>query len=444
MFWTCLLLSSLLQSPPIIPPDTNFSRYTTDKPWVLTPEFLQAATDDIDGLDNFYEDRVGQLNLPSLLKPTSQPPIEQPADWTTRERPRLLKLFRDIVFGHEPPAPPNQVSSVNRIDDQAFGGTAHYEHIAISFDVGQARFEFPVYLFIPKNATGPVPVFLLLNHRSPENTDPSRQIQSEFWPAEYVVGRGYAIAAINTALDIDPDQPNQSTGLRAFYRTHDPTNHYTWGTLAAWGWAASRACDYFETHPQIDSTRIAIVGHSRSGKTALWAAARDERFALACVNNSGEGGASLSRRNFGEQLKHLTANYPHWFVPKYAEYGDDPSTLPFDQHQLIALIAPRGYHAGEGERDLHADPRGSWLALQQAAPAWKLLPTPTRQPPFLPDFPEEMPHLNQLFSAGLLAYHIRTGGHALTTYDWKLYLDHAEQQWGTPPAAINRPLESIR
>jgi hypothetical protein len=162
-----------------------------------------------------------------------------------------------------------------------------------------------------------------------------------------------------------------------------------------------------------------VIGHSRTGKTALWAAAQDTRFALACVNCAGEGGPALTRRNFGETLGMITRNFPYWFTPSYARYADRIDALPIDQHQLVALVAPRGYHGADATQDLHADPRGSWLALQEASRAWALLGR-------APALRDAMPLVNDLLIAGPLAYHMRDGGHALTTFDWKMYLDHAD------------------
>jgi len=206
---------------------------------------------------------------------------------------------------------------------------------------------------------GKAPVFLLLNHRSIENTDPTREKKMEFWPAEYAIERGYAMAAINVAVEVDPDKRDATDGIRQFYKKHYPKpDELTWATLSAWAWSASRAMDYFETDPDINAAQVAVIGHSRTGKTALWAAAQDTRFALACVNGAGEGGPSLARRNFGETLAQVGYGFPYWFTPKYLAYAGKADTLPIDTHELIALVAPRGYHGGDATRDLGADPRG--------------------------------------------------------------------------------------
>ena len=285
--------------------------------------------------------------------------------WESRRRGELLEIFRSEMFGVSPPKPENLAYHVQDSDPAAMEGKATRKQVAISLPLGGETFTFHLTLIVPNKRQGPVPVFLLLNHRPVTNTDPTRKTRSDFWPAEDVIARGYAIAAINISAEVEPDKANATTGVRAFYRKHSA--EFTWGTLAAWSWAGSRAMDYFLTDADINPTQVAVIGHSRSGKSALWAAAQDTRFALACVNGAGEGGPALSRRNFGETISLVTTNFPHWFVPKYATYAGKEATLPFDQHELIALVAPRGYHGGDGVLDTWADPRGSWLSLVEAS-----------------------------------------------------------------------------
>jgi hypothetical protein len=207
--------------------------------------------------------------------------------------------------------------------------------------------------------------------------------------------------------------------VRAFYRKYYARpDELTWGALSAWAWSGSRAVDYFQTDPDIDTTQIAVIGHSRGGKTSLWAGAQDSRFALVCVNDAGEGGPALSRRNFGEDNAAINRSFPHWFAPKYATYAGKENTLPVDQHELVALVAPRGYHGADAANDLWADPRGSWLALVEASKVWALYGEEVLR--------DAMPLVNDLLICGPMAYHIRQGGHGLTLFDWKLYLDHAD------------------
>ncbi len=409
--------TGITASPDPLNPD--FSAHQKTYPWTLTPEFL-AKTAKSQAKSNVYEEKVAPVVLPELLRLADGTPVTTKARWETRRRPELLALFESEVYGVAPPKPAGLTFHVTATDPQALGGAATLKRITISFPVGTETFSFPLTLFVPNRRAGKAPVFLLLNHRGADNTDPTRKIRSDFWPAEYAISRGYAMAAINVAADVDPDVKAATTGIRQFYRTHhSKPETLTWATLSAWAWAGSRAVDYFETDSDLDLARISVIGHSRTGKTALWAGAQDTRFALTCLSGAGEGGPSLARRNFGETLHAVATNFPYWFTPKYTTYANKVDTLPVDTHQLIALVAPRGYHAGEATLDLHADPRGSWLALVAAQPAWALygLTRPA---------PREMPLVHAPYTDGPLANHMREGVHNLTAYNWKCFLDHAD------------------
>ena len=327
--------------------------------------------------------------------------------WEKQRRGELLALFRSEVYGVAPPKPDDLTFRVIETNPQAMDGKATLKRVAIGFKLGGELFEFHLTLFVPNQRVGKVPVFLLLNHRGIDNTDPTREKKMEFWPAEYAIARGYAMAAINVAAKVDPDKRDATDGIRQFYKKHYPKpDDPTWATLSAWAWSGSRAVDYFETDPDINAAQVAVIGHSRTGKTALWAAAQDTRFALSCANGAGEGGPSLARRNFGETLAQVSYGFPYWFTPKYLTYAGKADTLPIDTHELIALVAPRGYHGGDATNDLGADPRGSWLALVEASKAWALHGKAVPMKP-------EMPLVNAPFVNGPIAYHLITGDHAL-------------------------------
>ncbi len=403
------------------PPDPAL--FETKTPWVPDPE-LVASQGKRRPESNYDESKVPAWTLPPLLRFADGAPIETPADWAKR-REQLLAVFQSEMFGVSPPRPDGLAFEVIEKDPHAMDGAATLKRVVIRIPLAGETFAFHLTLFVPNARSQPAPVFLQINHRGVENTDPTRKERSGFWPAEEVVARGYAIAAINVAAEVDPDnfEATKTQGVRAFYRRHHPdAGSFTWGTLVAWGWAGSRGVDYFQTDPDIDASRVALIGHSRTGKAALWAAARDERFALVCVNGAGEGGPSLARRHFGETLGQVTRNFRHWFTPRYASYADRINELPMDSHQLIALVAPRAYHGGDAARDLWADPRGAWLALVEASKVWHL------QGKAAP-LEDVMPLVNDLLLHGPLAYHIRAAGHDLTPFDWKLYLDHADTLW---------------
>jgi len=402
-----------------VPTNPDFAAYEKKVPWQPSRELVEKLGSQRASI-NYDEAKVRPYTLPETLTLAGGGKVTTAAVWEQQRRGELLGLFREYVYGFAPPKPDTLTFRVVETDPKAMGGQATLKRVAISFTLQGEPFTFHLTLFVPNQRAGKAPVFLLLNHRGPENTDPTRQRQMEFWPAEYVIARGYAIAAINVAAEVEPDNAKATTGIRAFYRQHYPKPaELTWGALSAWAWSGSRAVDYFETDPDINTAQIAVIGHSRGGKTSLWAGAQDTRFALACVNDAGEGGPALSRRNFGEDTATINRSFPHWFAPKYAAYGGKEDTLPVDQHELVALVAPRGYHGADATNDLWADPRGSWLALVEASQAWSLYGK-------VQPLQDKMPLVNDLVIQGPMAYHIREGGHGLMLFDWKLHLDHAD------------------
>ncbi len=270
---------------------------------------------------------------------------------------------------------------------------------------------------MPNNVRKPVPAFLLIDNRGPANTDPTRKVKSEFWPAEQVIERGYAIAVFYNA-DVDPDNYDEfKNGIHGILdRERQPDS---WGTIAAWAWGASRCMDYFVTDKDIDNKKVAVVGHSRGGKTALWAGAEDQRFALVVSNESGCGGAALARRKYGETIARINASFPHWFCTNYRKYDNNENALPVDMHMLMALIAPRAVYVTSAAEDLWADPRGSYLSLCNSIPVFQLLKTKSSLPP-------EMPALNRPVISGKTGYHIRDGAHNMLLKDWKWFMDFAD------------------
>jgi len=422
---SCAAVQAQERSTSAVPWSTDFAIYETKIPWKVSPEEIAALTAKTP-TRNWDEAKVGSYTLPDMFALSGGGRVTSAEAWEKRRRGELLALFRSEVYGVSPPKPDNLTFRVVETNPQAMDGRATLKRVAIELKLDGAPFVFHLTLFVPNQRAGKAPVFLLLNHRGIDNTDPTRGKKSPFWPAEYALARGYAMAAINVSAEVDPDKRDATDGIRQFYKKHYPKpDELTWATLSAWAWSGSRAVDYFETDPDINAAQVAVIGHSRTGKTALWAAAQDTRFALACVNGAGEGGPSLARRNFGETLAQVAKNFPYWFTPKYTTYADKTDTLPIDTHELIALIAPRGYHGGDATRDLGADPRGSWLALVEASKVWALY---GKAAPMKP----EMPLVNAPFVNGAIAYHLITGDHALTLFDWKIYLDHADTLFKNP------------
>jgi hypothetical protein len=386
--------------------------------------FLAAALAATASTREFRPDpEMPTYTLPDPLVAADGRKITTAEEWRTKRRPEVLELFRKHIYGRVPDTPYEKRFRVVRQDPKAMDGAATLKQIEITITRGAASLTIPVVLFVPNRAPKPVPAFLLISNRGTENIDPTREQKSEFWPAEAAVARGYAIAAFHNAA-VDPDRHDGfKDGIHPLLDgpTRPPD---AWGTIAAWAWGASRVMDYFETDKDLARDKIALIGHSRGGKTALWAGAEDERFALVISNESGNTGAALSRRRFQgkEQVARINTAFPHWFCETYKSYNDREAALPVDQHMLISLIAPRAVAVGSAEEDLWADPRGEFLAVVHAAPVYRLfgrqaLGTTT------------MPNVGDSLHGDGAHYHVREGKHNLTLADWQTYMDFADREF---------------
>jgi hypothetical protein len=330
-------------------------------------------------------------------------------------------MFRVNVYGRVPATSYEKSFEVTHEDVKAMNGTATLRQVAIRIARGGRSLVIRVNLFLPNGKAQPVPAFLLICNRGPGNIDPTRQMKSEFWPAEEGIARGYAMAAFLNS-DVDPDRHDGfQDGIHGLLddgaRPAD-----AWGTIAAWAWGASRVLDYLETVPQINARQVAVIGHSRGGKTALWAAAEDQRFAMAVSNDSGCGGASLSRRRFAgrEQVAVIVKSFPHWFCSNFAKYAGNEDQLPIDQHELIALIAPRATAVGSAREDLWADPRGEFLSVVHAMPVFALFGHKALTG-------SKMPPVGGGMEGDAVHYHLRPGRHNLTLVDWQQYWTFADR-----------------
>ena len=363
--------------------------------------------------------RFDEADVPAYEPPNVLEGAAGPEGWAER-RARTLALFREHVYGRELPRPDGLRFEVVAEDPGALEGAATLRRVAVHSEHDGRRHRFEVAFLIPNDRDGPAPVFLLLNHRDSTYADPTEPAASPFWPAAALVARGYAAAVVQT----DPLAPDDSVryrdGVLELLGQHRPGSDAP-GALAAWAWGASRVLDYAEADSDLEAGRVAVVGHSRGGKAALWAAAEDERIAMVVSNNSGAGGAALSRRAYGETVGRITRTFPHWFAPAFAEYAGLEDALPIDQHQLMALVAPRALYVASADEDLWADPRGEFLSLALASPAYSLYGAPTVG---------AMPGLDAPAIWGRRGYHVRTGGHDLTRYDWDRFMDFADAVLG--------------
>ncbi len=364
------------------------------------------------------------MDLPKLLVTQSGEPVTDSRDWEQARRPEVLELFRENVYGRAPVGRPEDMSfAVHDVDPQAMDGAATRKLVDIHFSGPGGEGVIHLVLFIPNHVEKPVPGFLFICNRSRRHIDPTRETKSEFWPAEEIVRRGYVGAAFHYS-DADPDEHDGfQNGVHGIFDPSGERAPDAWGAIAAWAWGASRALDYLETDSDIDASRIAVIGHSRGGKAALWAAAEDERFAMAVSNNSGCTGAALARRKQGESVRVINENFPHWFCENYKGFNDREDELPVDQHMLIALMAPRPVYVASSSEDAWADPEGEFLSCVHASPVYDLYGMPGLEA-------EGMPPLDSPVADGSIGYHIKTGEHSLTEYDWARYLDFADQHWG--------------
>jgi hypothetical protein len=362
---------------------------------------------------------AGEGSLPDPLRFADGSAVAA-ADWP-RRRAELLEVFTREVYGRAPVGRPADLAfTVVDTKPGMMDGAAVRKRVRISYSGPGGKGGIDLLLFVPAKHHGPVPCALLISNRpADENLDPERQTRKGFWPAEAIVARGWAAAAFQVG-DVDPDKDDGfKDGVHGIFDT-PPRPADAWGTIAAWAWGASRCIDYLVGDGELDPKRIAVVGHSRGGKTALWCGAQDERVALTVSNDSGCGGAAISRGKQGETVARINAAFPHWFCANYRRWGGREAEAPFDQHELVALIAPRLAYIASASEDAWADPAAEHASGVAASPVWALLGGRGLVSDALPA-PEQPRH------EGRIGYHLRTGKHDLTAYDWGCFLDFADR-----------------
>jgi hypothetical protein len=396
---------------------------------------------------NYDEDKVGTYTLPAVLTGQDGKVVRSAAEWKSKRRPEILALYEDNVYGHAPAAlPPGMSTTVVEQDAQALGGSARRKQIEVRFGAKPDAPVMHVLLYTPAAAKGRVPVFLVVHfngnwavvddpgvrlyeiwdrktkQRSKPAADVARGTSKE-WDVPYVLAHGYGIATVYYG-DIEPDfdgGAGMPFGVRALYWAPGQTTRKPddWGAIGAWGWGMSRALDYLRGDKDVDGNKVVAVGQSRLGKTVLWAGAKDPRFAMVIASCSGEGGAALSRRDWGENLDNMTSRYLYQFGERFARFNHHWNDLPVDAHMLLALLAPRPVLLNTGSEDKWSDPRGEFLAAQAASPVYALFGkkglADVAQPPL------DTPVLRDL------AFHEHTGRHAILASDWKVFVDFADR-----------------
>ena len=396
---------------------SNYVFAQTEESWRPSRATLDRLTSTPSEI-NYLEEKVPEYVLPDVLATANGKKVRNSRMWENVRRKEVLEMFRENVYGRVPSTPYTKSYKLVNEDKNAMGGNATLKQVDITIASGGNSLDIHLTLFVPNKISKPVPAFLLIDNRGPANTDPSRKLKSEFWPAEEVISRGYAIAVFSNA-DVDPDNfDGFKNGIHGLLDrgVREPDS---WGTIAAWAWGASRCMDYFETDKDINSEKVAVVGHSRGGKTALWAAAEDQRFAMAVSNESGCGGAALARRKYGETIERINKAFPHWFCINYTKWSGNEDSMPFDMHMLIALIAPRAVYITSADEDLWADPRGSYLSLFHSLPVFRLYHRKTL-------LGEQMPPINKQVKSGKIAYHVRNGAHNMLIKDWNWFMDFGD------------------
>ncbi|MCX6632954.1 MAG: acetylxylan esterase [Candidatus Solibacter sp.] len=385
---------------------------------------------------NYDESKIGSYTLPDPLVLADGRPVRTAKMWTGKRRPEILSLFEENEYGRTPRRPKDMSFEVFDKGTPAMGGKALRRQVTVYFSADKNGPKEDLVIYLPANAAKPVPLLLAINF-SPNSAvfdDPDIKL-GEMWSRDKkrvpatrggVLGRmridgllakGFGVAGIYYG-DIDPDfLGGVPLGVRAKYLKSGQTEPAPdeWGAISAWAWGMSRAMDYLETDKSVDAKRVAIYGVSRLGKTVMWAGAHDIRFAMVIASCSGEGGAALSRRNYGETIAHLTAptRYPYQFAANYGKFAIHVDRLPVDAHMLVALIAPRPVFLQTGDGDGWSDPKGEFEAAVAAEPVYRL-------------FGKEGLGTNRMPEAGhpilhTIGYHMHAGGHGTLAGDWEYF-----------------------
>lgn len=395
---------------------------------------------------NLDETRVMPYTLPDPLVMENGEKVVTVEQWIGTRRTEIFRMFESQVYGRAPSRPAALDFEVLSVDHYALGNMATRKEVKVWFDEARTL-GMTILIYLPNKNSGAVPLFFGLNFKGNHsvNLDPyitesvirmqprengredesrgfARGSEASRWPIEMLIANGYGVATVYRG-DIDPDYDDGfRNGVHPLFYGEGQTKPADdeWATLAAWAWGMSRAMDYFETDEDIDASRVAIVGHSRHGKTTLWAGAADERFAMVVSNDSGCGGAALSKRNFGENVARINHVFPHWFCGNFKRYSGNEAALPVDQHELIALIAPRPVYIASALDDSWADPKGEFLSGVYATPVYALFGLEGLSATIIPE--ADNPILD-----GYIGYHIRSGEHDITLYDWQQFVKFADR-----------------
>jgi hypothetical protein len=380
---------------------------------------------------NYDEAKTGVYTLPNPLVLANGKAVHDAKTWYQKRRPEIVHLFEENMYGRSPGRPESLSFNVFDKGTLALDGKAIRRQVTVSFSPDKAAPKMDMAIYLPADAHKRVPLVLSLNFSANSNMidDPGLKV-GEVWnrehqkvsaargmsfgrlPVDDFLTQGIGVAAIYYG-DIEPDfSEGFPFGIRHLFLKPGQTEPAPdeWGAIAAWAWGLSRAMDYLETDPGVDAKRVALLGVSRLGKTVLWAGAHDTRFAMVIASCSGEGGAALSRRNYGETVKDLNTHFPYQFCANYRKFGDHVDQLPVAANMLLALIAPRPLFLQTGDEDKWSDPRGEFLAALAVAPVYRLLGKEGLETDQLPPAGMSVMHA--------IAYRMHAGKHGTMPSDW--------------------------
>ena len=407
---------------------------------------LSFAQEDV----NYDESKVPNYTLPDPLICNDGTKVTTVKQWENKRRPEIMELFVSQMYGRTPVEKIKVTYETLSENPNFLNGKATAKQVKFVFTNGRKKHEAVLLLVLPNRPKGKVPVFVSYNYKGNHSTiaDPSilkpsflslpkaphyllweeadsaRGCQSNRWCYDKIIDRGFGIATM-FYQDIYPDRrPGFGEyGIVSLFPNYKPDRKEPdeWQALGAWAWGSSRIVDYLETQKRVDMEKIIIMGHSRQGKAALWAGVQDKRFKIVISNESGCGGAALSKRVFGETIARITTSCPHWFCPAFNRYVNNEAGLPFDQHELVALIAPRKVYIASAVEDEWCDPKGEFLTGYHAGPVYQLYGLKGLESNTMPSL--HQPVMNDI------GYHIREGKHDVTDYDWMCFMDFADKHF---------------
>ena len=403
--------------------------------------FTTASAQNYDEV-NYDESKVPEYVLPDVLTCNDGTRVTTAKEWEQKRRPEVLETFYTQEYGRTPTEKICTTHTLIAENTAALGGLATSQQVLFTFRGQGKTVQALLLVYIPNNRKGRVPVFIGYNFKGNHSVTTEEDIlyspffnrlkdrsdarlvrgnQTSRWALTEIVKRGYAVATMNYN-DIFPDNAKGGPESITALFSDQSTSPEAWQALGAWAWGSSRIADWVEKQPWANSKQMIVIGHSRQGKAALWAGAQDTRFRVVISNDSGCGGAALSKRQFGERVGKINTTFPHWFCRAFRQYNGKEESLPFDQHELLALVAPRHVYVASAEQDRWADPRGEFLAAYNASPVYALYG--------MKGIPSsEMPAIHHPIATDM-GYHIRAGVHDVTDYDWKCYLDFCDKVFG--------------